>query len=106
MNKINQQFTQEFDDKCRKWNSHGFLRYSTEPDFYGCSLIDLIAQVEDQLKPTKVNPERRINLTETELTTHIINFFSTYMPKKAEEVAENYCLDKINDRKKENITIR
>lgn len=88
MNKINQQFAQEFDDKCRKWNSHGFLRYATEPDFYGCSLIDLIAQVEDQLKPTKVNPERKINLTENELTTHIINFFSTYMPKKAEEVKQ------------------
>lgn len=88
MDRINQKYVQEFDDKCRKWRLHRFLRYATEPNFHGCSLIDLLSRVEDQLNHTRVKQERRIDLTESELTTHMINFFSIYMPKKVEEVKQ------------------
>ena len=48
--KITKQYAQEFDYKCACADSHGFLRFITNPNAENISLLDLIAKVEDVIK--------------------------------------------------------
>ncbi len=86
--KVTKQYAQEFDAKCAKVNAHGFLRFLTEPDTNNTSLLDLIAQVEDTIIFEQSKHDRDIQLNEQNISNCMNEFFSLYMPQKAEQVRQ------------------
>ena len=86
--KITKQYAQEFDAKWAKVNAHGFLRFLTEPDANNISLINLIAQVEDTITFEQSKHDRDIQLNEQNISNYMNEFFSKYMPQKAEQVRQ------------------
>lgn len=86
--KITKKYAQEFNDKCAKSDSHGFLRFLTEPDENNVSLLDLIAQVEDIIKINPFENDREIELNQQNISNCINEFFSLYMPQKANQVKQ------------------
>ena len=86
--RITKQYAQEFDAKCAKVNAHGFLRFLTEPDANNISLINLIDQVEDAITFEQSKLDRDIQLNEQNISNYMNEFFSKYMPQKAEQVRQ------------------
>ena len=86
--KITKQYAKEFDDKCAKADSHGFLRFLTKRDANNRSLLDLIALVEDTIKIKPTKHDRYVELNEQKIANCVNEFFSLYMPQKAEEVRQ------------------
>ena len=86
--KITKQYAKEFDDKCAKADSHGFLRFFTKRDANHLSLLDLIAVVEDAIKIKPTKHDRYVELNEQKIANCVNEFFSLYMPQKAEEVRQ------------------
>lgn len=85
---VTKQYAQEFDLKCAKVNAHGFLKFLTETDSNNISLLDLIAQVEDTIVFEPAKDDRDIELNEQNISNCINEFFSIYMPQKAEQVRQ------------------
>lgn len=85
---ITKQYAQEFDHKCEKSEAHEFLRFITKTDSNNISLLDLIAQVGDLLKFKPTKPDREIDLNEQKISNCMNEFFSLYMPQKAEQVKQ------------------
>lgn len=90
--KITKKYAQEFDKKCARTDSHGFLRFLTEPDVHNVSLLDLIAQVEDVIKFKPATHDIDIKLDEQTISKCMQKFYSQYMPQKVEQVKQ--ILDK------------
>ena len=86
--KITKQYADEFDKKCAKANSHGFLRFLTEPNIDNVSLLDLISQIENSIQWKPVKDDREIDLDKEKITKCMNEFFSKYLPKKAEEIGK------------------
>ncbi len=84
--KITKQYAQEFDYKCACADSHGFLRFITNPNAENISLLDLIAKVEDVIKFKPNKNKDNINLDEEKIFKCMDEFFCLYMPQKAEQV--------------------
>lgn len=86
--KITEKYAQEFDEKCARSDSHGFLRFLTEPDEHNVSLLDLIAQVEDVIKFNPSERDTDFELNEQTISNCMNKFFSRYMPQKADQVKQ------------------
>lgn len=85
---ITQKYAEEFDEKCARVDAHGFLRFLTEPNANDISILNLIANVE---AITEIKPHHKDFALDTDETTfiNILNdFFSKYLPQKADEVKQ------------------
>ncbi len=85
---ITKEYAQEFDEKCSRADSHGFLRFLTEPDEHSISLLDLIAQVEGVIKFNPSVHDIGFELNEQTISNYMNKFFSQYMPQKADQVKQ------------------
>lgn len=84
--KISNKFAEEFDKNCASVNAHGFLRYITEVDANNISILDLVGEIGRTIKFDRHYKDKDINLTLDELKSYVIEFYSKYLPQKADEV--------------------
>ncbi len=86
--KITKQLSQDFIDRCNNSQAHDFLLFLTEPDVDNVSILDLISQVNAVLKFKPSKHDKDISLNEKIISNYMNEFFSIYMPQKAEEVKQ------------------
>lgn len=84
--KITEKYAKEFDKKCAMAKSHDFLRFLSEPDYNNISLLDLIARVENTINIKPHKSDRNFKLNKTVISSYMNEFFSLYMPEKANEI--------------------
>ena len=85
---ITKKYAQEFENKCARSDSHDFLRFLTEPNENNLSLLGLLAQVEDVVKFNPIAQEADAQLNEQIISNYMNEFFSLYMPQKADQVKQ------------------
>ncbi len=84
--KITKQYANEFNESCAKSDAYNFLKFITKPYKDNIKVIDLISKVEKSIKPMPNNYDREFILNEQILSTYMNEFFSLYIPHKAEQV--------------------
>ena len=83
--RVTESFAREFEEKCQRARSHDFVRFLTRPNEKGNSILRLIATVEDEINLKPVYPDRKIVLDKQIILSYMKEFFSLYLPKKADE---------------------
>lgn len=86
--KVTEQFAQEFEKKCARVDAHGFLEFMSTPNDRGVSLLDIIAKVEDSIAFDRPKEDKNIDLSQNDINNCMTEFFSKYMPQKADEVTQ------------------